>query len=79
MKKAIRIDEPKSEDKKPIEFTHCLFTGSGWDTASLSSNYDDIKKIVYLGSCSSDGDMFAVYFDGGHISIYRGHLNSGEY
>jgi len=77
MKKVIFIDQPKEETKKPVEFTHFFSPQKGWieDNGFVSSCID---KLVYLGKCKVDGDMFAVYSIAG-IDIYKGHLNSGEY
>lgn len=78
MRKVIRIDEQKTENKKPVEFTHHLHDDKGW-VVSFVDNPGDFKKIVYLGKCLVDGDMFACYYGSGSISIFKGHLNSGEY
>jgi hypothetical protein len=72
MKQVILI--PKKE--KPVEFTHYLNVNEGW-TENLP--IDDIAKIIYLGNCKTDGDMFAGYNRRGWIRIYKGHLNSGCY
>lgn len=82
MKKVIFIEQPKEETKKPVEFTHYLSPYRGWEVETntisrLNPNY--YFKIVYLGKCDVDGDMFAAISDGGCIEIYKGHLNSGEY
>lgn len=75
MRKVIRIDEQKTEDKKPVELTHWL-SYSGWRLEPLAPiGYD---KIVYLGNDKENGDMFAGYRDG-NIFMFKGHLNSGEY
>ena len=78
MRKVIRIDEPKSEEKKPVEFTDCLTTSAGWEKTYIKPSDEDTDEVVYLGECGSDGDMFAVYY-GDSIVIFKGHLNSGEY
>ena len=68
--------ENKKEEKalKPIEFTHYLNESIGWEDAeSILRCYD---KVIYLGRCTADGDMFAAY-SGGIISIYKGQLNDG--
>jgi len=82
MKKVIFIEQPKEETKKPVEFTHQLSTSDGWVKSQIDTSICD--KIVYLGKCATDGDMFAVniyLIENGHsnIHIYKGHLNSGEY
>lgn len=74
MKKVIRISEQTNQ--KPIEFTHSLNEFNGWEETTISPNIFD--KIVYLGNCSDDGDMFAAYQDG-VIIIYKGYFNDGVY
>lgn len=76
MKKVIFIEQPKEETKKPVEFTHYLDGAKGF-VGNLKGP-KDFTKIVYLGKCNIDGDMFAAYI-GGDICLYKGHLNSGEY
>lgn len=73
MKEVIRIDK----EEKPIEFTHVHTTGAGWGRVR-SPYIAGIEKVVYLGHCNIDGDMFACYSHG-DINIYKGHLNSGKY
>ncbi len=77
MREVIRIDEPKQALDNPVEFTHVLNGDDGWsNTAALPK---DFHKVVYLGNCSVDGDMFAAYSNAGLIIIFKGHLNSGKY
>ena len=74
MRKAIMIgEEPKG--KKGIEFTHCQCS-DGWNFVCKKASYYD--KIVYLGKCRFDGDMFAAY-GSDMINIYKGKLNNGTY
>lgn len=76
MREVIRIDESKQETEKPVEFTHFLSSSNNWlTTNSIPSEFE---KVVYLGSCKFDGDMFAAYVSG-TIGIYKGRLNSGKY
>lgn len=75
MREVVRIDEPKQKTEKPVEFTH-LLSDTVWGEDSVLPN--DFEKIVYLGKCKFDGDMFAAY-EKGTIMIYKGHLNSGKY
>jgi hypothetical protein len=77
MKEVIRIGEVVQESVKPVEFTHYQNTTNGWITAGTDPN--DLNKIVFLGKCHCDGDMFAGYWSNGVIVIYKGHLNSGKY
>lgn len=76
MNEVIRIDKPQQTDEKPVEFTHCL-GDEGW--TSYNSHPSDYDKVVYLGQCKYDGDMFAAYTNAGRIDIFKGHLNSGRY
>lgn len=76
MREVIRIDG-KKESEKPVELTHVLTACyAGWVEGSAITSV--FEKIVYLGNCQEDGDMFACYI-GGSIHIYKGHLNSGKY
>lgn len=75
MAKVIYIDAPEKEDKKKVEFTHYLHSKNGWQESSC--NPIDYSKVVYLGKCSIQGDMFVAYST--EITIYKGNLNSGEY
>jgi hypothetical protein len=77
MKEVIRIGEVVKESVKPVEFTHYQSTTDGWcESITQPSKFN---KIVFLGKCHTDGDMFAGYWVSGSISIYKGHLNSGKY
>jgi hypothetical protein len=76
MKNVIRIPETEKKlEEKPIQFTHRKGT-TGWRPIQIKTSYFD--KIVYLGVCKFDGDMFAGYRDG-IISIYKGYINSGKF
>lgn len=81
MREVIRIPEsiPVVEEVLPIEFTHMLDEYEGWIDSISNLSVFSIQKVVYLGKCSEDGDMFAVYTNLNEIVIYRGHLNSGKY
>lgn len=74
MREVIRIDKQEENDK-PVEFTHMLKTEEGWSECLRQPI--NFEKVVYLGCCELDGDMFACYND--YIDIYKGHLNSGKY
>lgn len=79
MRQVIYIKEEGLATEKPIEFTHFAETirDNGWKkTDYQASNYE---KVVYLGKCDRDGDMFAAYCRLGYIAIFKGHLNSGKY
>ena len=76
MRKAIIIGEEPKKESKDIEFTKILSTSSGWqDTCYEGYKFE---KIVYLGKCKHDGDMFACYLEG-TITIRKGNLNDGTY
>lgn len=77
MKKVIMIPEQPKEEKKPVEFTHFLDGDHGW--TRIDTKPSMYEKIIYLGKCNKDGDMFAVYSAYDEIIIFKGHLNSGEY
>ena len=76
MKEVIRIEEQTKPNNVPVEFTHELFGEEGWEETTLEPR--DVDKVVYLGKCSVDGDMFAGYISEA-ICIFKGHLNSGKY
>jgi hypothetical protein len=78
-RKAIIIGEEPQKESKGIEFTHILNTLKGWTTTNDKPSFNRIAKIVYLGKCETDGDMFACYYDVGVIVIYKGNLNDGTY
>jgi hypothetical protein len=78
MKEVIRIGEVVQESEKLVEFTHYQDINDGWCESSVDPH--KLNKIVFLGKCSTDGDMFAGYGIGdGSIMIYKGHLNSGKH
>lgn len=74
--KSVIFIEPQVISEKPVEFTHRHHYIDGWIEDKSSPVY--YSKIVYLGKCNTDGDMFAAY-DSGSIYIFKGHLNSGKY
>jgi hypothetical protein len=87
MESVIYIDKHYEEFKdagntNPVEFTHYMSIRRGWiETVEQTDNY---VKIVYLGRCDYDGDMFAAYSSDSDypqitISIFKGHLNSAKY
>ena len=62
-----------------IELTHRKTHGWVGIQKSVSNRYlNSATKVVYLGRCDEDGDMFAVYAYG-YIMVFKGHLNSGKY
>ena len=76
MRKAIIIGEEPKKESKDIEFTKALSISRGWIDTCYEGH--DFEKIVYLGKCDTDGDMFACYL-GGKITIRKGYLNDGTY
>lgn len=80
MKQAILIPtENLKQKEKTIELT-ARKKSTGWKILmdKGQSYLHGCEKVVYLGKCNEDGDMFAVYH-GGFIKIFRGHLNNGKY
>lgn len=80
MKKVLHVSElfeDKKEEKalKPIKFTHCLNGIKGW--VNTKTDPSCCQKVVYLGMCNVDGDLFVAYTNIGHILFYKGHLNDG--
>lgn len=67
MTKFISIEE---KEKGETVFTHCLITSRGW--TSTRAHPSDYEKVVYLGKCDIDGDMFAAYHGSRSISIFKG-------
>ena len=82
MKKALRVSDliqTEISKSKGIEFTHELISNSGYWSTCDTPQHPNIDRIVYLGYCQKDGDMFAVYSQESYITIYKGHLNDGTY
>lgn len=78
MKEVIYIKSTVLKNEEPIQLTHRKTRG--WRNLSLEEANKYLRtaeKIVYLGKCAEDGDMFAVY--NGYIMIFKGRLNSGKY
>lgn len=77
-----RSEEKPEEKLLPVKFTHRMIQDEGWmklDSLFDMSQLGSIEDIVYLGNCSYDGDMFAVYYSVGSIEILKGELNDGIY
>ena len=51
-------------------FTHVMRDGQEW-SKSVGHFVEDYDKVVYLGICTTDGQMFAAY-QKGIIEIFRG-------
>lgn len=67
------VDITKQTEKlKKTKFTHYLDESAGWNDTNDTPTDSDNLKVVYLGNCSHDGDMFAVYTEDDVIYIYKG-------
>lgn len=77
MKSVIHIPENNTENNEPVEFTKILSGFEGFKDTSIKPV--DYNKIIYLGRCNVDGDMFVAYSSSGNIIIFKGYLNSGKY
>ena len=70
MTKFISIDKD-TQEKKETFFTHWLTKTGEW--SEYRCMIKDIDKIVYLGKCSIDGDLFAGYHNSTEtITMYKG-------
>ena len=64
-------------EKKETVFTHYLCGIEGW--LSASEKPSDFEKVVYLGNCKVDGDLFALYNERERtIDIFKG-KKGGEF
>ena len=72
----IRIYGIKNEEEKPVEFEKMLGLTGKVETNDKPTDY---ARVVYLGKCQIDGDMFAAYGKEGTIEIFIGNLKSGKY
>lgn len=77
MREVIRIDKEEKADEKPVVFKALLSASRGWE--DVREFPFDYEKVVYLGKCKHDGDMFATFDSNGVIDIFKGYLNSGKY
>jgi hypothetical protein len=76
LREAIKIPEQDCNYENTIKLTHWMVDG-GWSDYPLHPN--TFRKIVFLGTCVKDGDLFACYWDQGEINFFKGFLNSGKY
>lgn len=68
MTKFIDCSEEPKEVKETV-FTHYLDEKHGWrETDDSPKAYE---KVIYLGKCRQDGDMFSAYSHGS-IVIFKG-------
>jgi len=68
MTKFINCSEEAKETKKETVFTH-LLNSEGFSETIVKPK--SCEKVIYLGKCGLDGDMFA-YYDGKYIDIFKG-------
>lgn len=59
----------KEKKVKETTFTHRLTPKKTWIRGGPLNHF---KKIIYLGECEKDGDMFVCYHEDNTINIYRG-------
>jgi hypothetical protein len=69
MTKYINLEEKEQKEHKKTIFTAYLGDNDKWKPSGLTPEYFD--KVVYLGNCNVDGDMFACYIRD-VINIYKG-------
>ena len=69
MTKYISLETKKQKEIKKTIFT-AYFNGIGGWMHALNTP-ESFDKVVYLGNCNADGDMFACYKDD-TINIYKG-------
>lgn len=78
MEKVIFIKSENIECKEiPIRLT-CRKQAGGWKALNdyeKKRYLSKAKKIIYLGYCRQDGDMFAIYTYDQYIMIFKGILN----
>lgn len=67
---------PSITDTRPAELLY-IKGDNGWKTIN-NATIRQIDRIVYLGNCRYDGDMFAIHYCGA-ISFCKGVLNNGNF
>jgi len=69
------------KEKEKVKFDAYLEStdARNWDVSEYTRQPSPKRKIVYMGKCAINGDMFYDVDDAGNICIFKGHLNSGEY
>jgi len=61
MTKYINLEEKEEKEHKKTIFTAYLCdTADGWKPSMSTPEHFD--KVVYLGNCAYDGDMFVCYY-----------------
>jgi len=64
-----------------IRLTHFQSISIGWvkeEADEIAETLEQTERVVYLGECAEEGDMFVLYADDGSIFIYKGNLNNGK-
>jgi hypothetical protein len=70
MTKYISLEQKEKRNKKTV-FTKYLCGVDGWTDTKTRETPEDFDKVVYLGKCGMDGDMFTCY-RGDIIAIFKG-------
>lgn len=70
MTKYISLKKTQEKKTEPTIFTKFLDKDLGWKKSRFQPTF--FKKVIYLGNCSLQGDMFACYTEGGMIAIFKG-------
>lgn len=69
MTQFIDTTREKKEIKETI-FTHILDINNGYE--ETKRNPKEFDKVLYLGICANDGDMFSAHHEDGCIQIFKG-------
>jgi hypothetical protein len=69
MTQFLTIEKETATKENPTIFTHFYKHNKGWiETRLTPENFD---KVIFLGTCEMDGDMFSAYICG-FIEIFKG-------
>ncbi len=60
----------QAKESKKTVLSHEYNNSKGW--VLKSNDVDNYRKVLYLGNCSVDGDMFACYTRSNQIIINKG-------
>jgi len=72
-----RLDGVETPQGIEIEITHAQGYGkNGWVGESTEDAIGGLVRLVYVGKCAIDGDMFLGYTLTA-ITMYKGSLNDG--
>lgn len=74
MTQFVTLLDTEKKEIKLTKFTHICTFNKGWEEVIDNNECSPSKyiKIIYLGNCKTDGDMFACYDKDGFIEIYKG-------